>query len=93
MLKKPLYHRIIQSCEQVWNLVFRLETSSHAQHSKTLGFIMYPGKPDVTINTISLKFGTSSLVSEDIIDSLSEKHIGFIFPKHFHSKAISYHFF
>lgn len=54
---------------------------------------MDPEKPNATMITVSLKFRISSLVSEDIIDPLSEKYIGFILPKHFRSKAVSYIFF
>lgn len=97
MLKKPLYHRIIQSCEQVWNLVFSLRSLTPLNiASKTPEFLVClacPGKPGVTMITVSLKSRINFLVSKDIPDPLFDKHIGLIFPKHFHFKAIAYIFF
>lgn len=97
MLKKPLYHGIIQSCEQAWNLVFGLRSLSLLNiASKAPEFLVCltcPGNPGETMITVFLKSRINFLVSKDIPDPLFDKHIGLIFSTHFHFKAIAYIFF
>lgn len=97
MLKKPLYPGIIQSCEQAWNLVFGLRPLSLLNiASKAPEFLVCltcPGNPGETMITVFLKSRINFLVSKDIPDPLFDKHIGLIFPTHFHFKAIAYIFF
>lgn len=69
MLKKPLYHGIIQSCEQAWNLVFGLRSLSLLNiASKAPEFLVCltcPGNPGETMITVFLKSRINFLVSKE----------------------------
>lgn len=91
MLKKPLYHRIIQSLVFGLRSLTLLNIASKAPEFPVC--LACPGKPGVTMITVSLKSRINFLVSKDIPDPLFDKHTGLIFPTHFHFKAIAYKFF